>query len=327
MAGWRLYCPKCSWEGRGEEYYHKCPRCGSPLEIRGEIPRPKEPLLGEGETPLVEIGRVMYKLEYVSPTGSFKDRGASLSVYLASLLDYKCTVEDSSGNTGLAVAAYAARLGLKARIHAPRTIALGKARLIRRLGAELVLHESREEAARAAERDAGNCYYVSHAYSPIFIKGVESIAAELMGVAVGSTIFVPASSGTLLLGIHRGLKTLGVRRQVRIVAVQSPQAASIEGLVPTLYKTEEREAPLLDALVYRNPPRRDQMAEAADALVVVGERETLLAIDKLYRKGLIVEPSSATVQAALDNIEDNLGRPVLILTGSGLKYVEPSQNH
>ncbi len=308
MGSWSLYCPRCGWEGAPEEYHPFCPRCGGPLELRGTLPRPPRPVLGEGSTPLVGRGRASFKLEYLNPTGSFKDRGSSLSVWLAERLGYRCVVEDSSGNTGVSVAAYASALGLRAVIHAPASIARGKLALLRLLGAEVAVHASREEAARAAE-SAGKCFYVAHAYSPIFIEGVSSIGSELEGA---ETILVPVSSGTLLLGLRRRMP------DARIIAVQSPLADSLAGRVPVLARVGGESGRLLDALVLRDPPRLREMAEAADGVVVVGDEAVLPALRRLARLGFIVEPSSATVMAAWEA----LGKPpaTLVLTGSGLKY-------
>nr|MEB3851975.1 pyridoxal-phosphate dependent enzyme [Desulfurococcales archaeon] len=181
----RLYCPRCGYRLPPGAYAHRCPRCGSPLELEGRLEAPR--ILGEGRTPVVEVprrgARVAFKLEYLNPTGSFKDRGAAASLHYARLLGYECVVEDSSGNAGIAAAAYAARLGLRARVHTYRGAGRGKKALIRALGAELVEWPARGDAARAAEGEAagGGCFYVAHSWSPIFVEGISSIAGELSG--------------------------------------------------------------------------------------------------------------------------------------------------
>ncbi len=312
---WHLYCPRCGWEGGGEEYQPYCPRCGGPLELKGAIPRPPKPILGEGGTPLVKgLNGSLYKLEYMNPTGSFKDRGSSLSVWLASKLDYSCVVEDSSGNTGLSVAAYAGRLGIKARLHIPASSPPGKIRIARFMGAEVVVHRTREEATHGARRDSRKCFYVAHAYSPIFLEGVSSLADEIN--PQGRRIIVPVSSGTLLLGLYRGFLRRGIR--VELVAVQSPYAASLAGKAKIVIRRGER-GDLLDALVLRDPPRINEMSRIVRIVVVVGDEYAIKAWRVLARHGFIVEPSSATVYVA----DEALGwNSILILTGSGLKYHE-----
>src|SRR2546422_555234 len=86
------------------------------------------PDLRGGATPLVWIDRwaarhgldrVAVKLESANPTGSFKDRGTTVVVSHARALGVDRLVEDSSGNAGASVAAYAARAGLPATIYVP----------------------------------------------------------------------------------------------------------------------------------------------------------------------------------------------------------------
>ena len=79
--------------------------------------------LGEGNTPLVWVNifgkDIAFKLEYINPTGSFKDRGTSLLVSFLKSRGITAAIEDSSGNAGASFAAYAARAGIKARVYIP----------------------------------------------------------------------------------------------------------------------------------------------------------------------------------------------------------------
>ncbi len=329
-GGWRLYCPRCGFRGGEGEYYPWCPRCGGPLEVEGEPPGARR-LLGEGGTPLVEADGFRAKLEYLNPTGSFKDRGASYSLQVARGLGYECSVVDSSGNTGVAVAAYSGRLGMRARVYVPRGAGEGKKRLIRLLGAELVEAPSREEAARLARGEAGRCFHVAHQTNPFFVEGMKSLGRELADYAEGSDIIVPVSSGSLLLGIHRGLREEGVRRY-RLIAVQNVEAASLRGRVRLLAETGGPRGSLMDALVVKRPARLEEIAEAVNStgggLVVVGDEAVERALRSLLSMGFIVEPSSASVYAALEALRARglVGEePILVLTGSGLKYVSALQ--
>ena len=317
-----LICPKCGYRTTG--YHYKCPVCGSPMELKGTIERQR--ILGEGETPLVEDEyngyKVYFKLDYLNPTGSFKDRGTAASILYAVKRGYRCVVEDSSGNTGISVAAYASHMGLEPVIIVPRKAAAGKKALISRLGAKLIEEDTREDAARRAEELAAECFYVAHAWSPIFIEGTSTIASELPRDLRDSPIFVPVSSGTLLLGLYRGLSMLGAKP--RLYAVQSPLAASLAGLVePTAVLGASGD--MLDALVYRNPPRISEMVEAVagGGLYIVGWEYAGRAYEWLYRRGYIVEPSSAVAFAAFMHAVDKgvVDGGVVVLTGSGLKYM------
>ncbi len=324
-SGWRLYCPRCGFRSGEEEYYPWCPRCGGPLELEGEPPRTAR-ILGEGSTPLVEGDGFSAKLEYLNPTGSFKDRGVSLSLQAARILGYSCSVVDSSGNTGVSVAAYSGRLGLRARVFVPRGAGEGKKRLIRLLGADLVEASDRDEASRLARSEASSCFHVAHQTNPFFLEGMKELGREIADAAEGSDIIVPVSSGSLLLGIARGLREEGVRGY-RLIAVQNVEAASLRGRVKLLSEIGGPRGRLMDALVVRSPARLEEIADAVEStgggLVVVGDEAVAPALRELLSQGFIVEPSSAAVYAAYKSLKERgmlRGEPILVLTGSGLKY-------
>ena len=139
MAGFQFQCPRCRNAMAAAASILACSSCGGPLVVeyerttnsdwRSVRAEPEMPLplmrpgdlvtLGEGDTPVVRLPAVQRalgldtvwgKLELVNPTGSFKDRGAA--VMLSALVENGVgeLVEDSSGNAGAAVAAYAAPL-------------------------------------------------------------------------------------------------------------------------------------------------------------------------------------------------------------------------
>ena len=88
--------------------------------------------LGEGFTPLIEsrfAGRpVQLKLDYLCPSGSYKDRGSA--VLLSKLKEWGVSriIEDSSGNAGASIAAYAALAGIEADIYVPASASAGSRR-------------------------------------------------------------------------------------------------------------------------------------------------------------------------------------------------------
>ncbi|WP_020221813.1 pyridoxal-phosphate dependent enzyme, partial [Halarchaeum acidiphilum] len=96
--------------------------------------------LGEGFTPLAVADGwdAQFKLDYVFPSGSYKDRGATVMLSRAAELGVERVVEDSSGNAGAAVAQYAARAGIDAEIYVPASAKSSKLRAIERAGATAV---------------------------------------------------------------------------------------------------------------------------------------------------------------------------------------------
>jgi threonine synthase len=201
--------------------------------------------MGEGLTPLVplESGRsdVLVKVDYAMPTLSFKDRGAAVIVAAAAAAGAKALVQDSSGNAGASVAAYAARAGLACDIYVPSSTSPRKVAQIEAYGARAVLVPgSREDTAAAAlaaaEKGAsdGSAMYASHVYNPLFYQGTKTYVYEIwesLGGRLPDTLYLPLGNGTLVLGAYHALKDLErlglITRYPRVVAVQAEGCAPV----------------------------------------------------------------------------------------------------
>jgi len=120
--------------------------------FEGFLPVERRVSLGEGWTPLVDAPGwdCAFKLDYTFPTGSFKDRGAATTLSRAAELGIERVLEDSSGNAGAAIATYAARAGIDARIYVPASAKASKLGAIERAGAEVERVEGSREAVTEA---------------------------------------------------------------------------------------------------------------------------------------------------------------------------------
>jgi len=180
------------------------------------LPVSQQVTLGEGFTPLVGSTEwdAQFKLEYVFPTGSFKDRGATTTLSRAIELGVDTVVEDSSGNAGAAIATYAARAGMDAEIYVPAELPQSKLMAIQRAGARPVRVEGDREdvgAACAEAVDDGDGWYASHAWNPAFLAGTMTFAFEVAAQRdwnAPDAVVIPTGHGTLLLGAYRGFRAL-----------------------------------------------------------------------------------------------------------------------
>lgn len=334
----RVVCARCGYERKGDEL--RCPRCGGPFTVEVDFPyrekiRENFPYiskwvsLGEGNTPLVEVEGVKFKLEFLNPTGSFKDRGSAALISALAARGVKRISEDSSGNAGASIAAYGALAGMEVEIYVPETARGGKLRQIEAYGAKVVrVPGTREDVAKAAEN--ANAYYASHVWRPEFRDGIRTLAYELvrdLGRAPGE-VYLPTSAGTLLLGVYSGFKHLldsGVIDEMpKLVAVQTeqvrPLCAAVKG---ERYEPPAKVTSVADALISTNPPLLPEMVrvvrEYGDC-VWVTESEIEAAWRWLARRGLLAEPSSAVALAGY--WKRGGGRDsVVVLTGSGLKTI------
>lgn len=295
--------------------------------------------LGEGNTPLLSakvFGRQVYfKCEYANPSGSFKDRGSATLVSFLRSRGVTEAVEDSSGNAGASFAAYAARVGIKARVYIPESASGPKREQIAMYGAEVMpVPGPRSNASEAVRKAAeAGAVYASHAFLPFNLPGYATCAYEIveqLGVSPGSVI-VPAGQGGLLLGMGRGFQAmLAGKRIAKMPALVGLQAAACAplaalfsmGLAGLNFVTEG--ATLAEGVRVRTPLRAGAVIETVRAsgghFMSVAEAHILPGRDALARLGFYVEPTSALVWRALEEALPGLPDPVVaILTGSGYK--------
>src|SRR5438094_959894 len=137
-------------------------------------------------------------MEGISPTGSFKDRGAATAITTARAAGARTVIEDSSGNAGTAIAAYAAAAGLRARIFAPDDIVAAKARAIEVLGAELIkVSGPRSAVTAAAVAAATDAYDAGHARDDAFVEGTEAIERAWRQAASQGLLMEPTSAAAI----------------------------------------------------------------------------------------------------------------------------------
>lgn len=297
--------------------------------------------LGEGFTPLTEAAvygrRVLFKQDHLCPSGSFKDRGATALASKAKELGIARMVEDSSGNAGCALAAYAARAGIDCEIYVPAGASGAKLAQIRAYGA--VLHTvpgPRENAGVAALKAAQTAYYASHSCNPFFFQGTKTVAYEIceqLGWRAPDTLVTPVGNGTLLLGAYIGFADLMnagiIGRLPRLVAVQAAQCAPLY----RAFREVREEIPFTakvptaaEGIAVANPVRARQIVEAVKTtggeILAAGEEEIAAAWRDAGRLGFYIEPTAAAVIAGLKQYIPTTGRDeviVAVLTGHGLK--------
>jgi threonine synthase len=295
--------------------------------------------LGEGDTPLlshrISSREIFFKCEHLNPTGSFKDRGSAVLVSALFAAGIEEAVEDSSGNAGASLAAYAARAGIQVRIYVPESASGPKLSQIGAFGAQVVqIPGPRSATTEAVQRDAvGGSVYASHAYLPHGIAGIATIAFEIVEQLKGSpgTVITPVGHGTLLLGLHRGFQALQsagvIDRFPALVGVQAsacaPLWAAYSDSASGLHTASEG-VTVAEGVRIIQPLRGDAILQAiresGGTMIAVDEEKILKGRDALARIGLYVEPTSALVISALEDVLETCPDPiVLILTGSGYK--------
>jgi threonine synthase len=309
-----------------------------------EVPDPIT--MGEGLTPLISRSwrgaPALFKLEWFSPTGSFKDRGASVMISILRAQGVTRVLEDSSGNGGAAIAAYAAAGGLKAKILVPASTPQAKTAQMRAYGAEIeLIPGTRQDASDAAVRQAATIFYAGHNWQPFFLQGTKTLAYELwedLDFRAPDNIIIPTGAGSNILGCDIGFGELLRHGEItslpRLFAAQPENCAPLHASflagsddpVPVQVRPTIAEG----ASIARPVRAREVLAairRSGGATVAVSEAEIEQALFELARIGLYAEPTSALAAAAFTQLmERGLVRPsetnVLVLTGSGLKATQ-----
>ncbi|MBI3042851.1 MAG: threonine synthase [Betaproteobacteria bacterium] len=302
--------------------------------------------LGEGWTPLVTADwdgvPVGMKLDFMMPTGSFKDRGMTVMVSYLRSRGISSVLEDSSGNAGASLSAYCAAADMRCRILVPETASPPKIAQIAACGADVVtIGGSRQDVAEAALAMSREIFYASHNWQPFFAEGTKTLAYEVweqLGFRAPDNVVMPVGYGANVLGCDRGFSELLCNGEIaclpRLFGVQAANCApyhaafraGVEHYVPVPVS-----ATIAEGIASSKPTRMREVLAPVRAsggeIVAVTEDEIVRALGALARKGFYVEPTSAAAAAGLSQL---IARgairkgetTVLVLTGSGLKASE-----
>ena len=379
-----LQCSGCGREYSHHEIHTFCPDCQSPLLARYDLKRayafvdrdqisrrkkgmwrwnellpvldPENQIfLGEGDTSLLPLPRLQKALglshlfvkdESSNPTGSFKARGLAAAVSKAKELGVEKVIIPTAGNAGGAMAAYAARAGLKAHIFMPKDTPYANIEESRMAGAEVVLVDGliSDAAGMAGEKARTEGWFdVSTFKEPYRVEGKKVMGFELAEAfkwELPDVIVYPTGGGTGLVGMWKAfdeLEALGwlsSTRRPRMVSVQA------DGCAPVVRAFEKRAAfcdfwidartiasglrvpkSFADHLILSNIYQSDGTAIAVSDQAII-ESQKLLA----RMEGIFAAPEGAATLAALKElIQQRWIQPderiVLFNTGSGLKYL------
>lgn len=381
-----LECARCGNRFEAGKIYNLCP-CGSPLLVRYQLSRDsgaklRESLtygphnlwryrevlpvtkdssivsLGEGFTPLLHADRLggklglanlYFKNEAVNPTGSFKDRGMALAVSMARELGITKLAAPSAGNAAGALAAYAAKAGMKATVFMPESTPLANRLECSLAGAEVVLVAgSIKDCGRVLrERTASEGYFdVSTLREPYRVEGKKTMAYEIyeqLGGHLPDAMIYPTGGGTGLIGMWKAFAEMA---ELGWIGDERPQMFSVQatGCAPMVRafeskseKAEEWRDPATVASGLRVPSAIGDflilraLYESRGAALAVEDAAMLEAVRELAEtEGLITSPEGGATLAAVKRLlEDGVLKGsesiVLFLTATGYKYLEVLQ--
>ncbi len=380
-----LQCSDCATIYDPDKIQTFCPICQAPLlaiydieairahvdrdEIRqrargmwrwGELLPVKDPdnivTLGEGDAPLLRVPRVggalgltnLYvKDEGMNPTGSFKARGLAAAISKAKELGVEKVIIPTAGNAGGAMAAYAARAGLRAHIFMPKDTPIANVEESRIAGASVTLIDGLiSEAAGMAgvkAREEG-WFDVSTFKEPYRTEGKKVMGYELADYfnwELPDVIIYPTGGGTGLVGMWKAFQELedlgwlNKTQRPRMVAVQADGCAPVikafhSGAefcdfwigAKTMASGLRVPKSFADRLILHDLRESHGTAVAVSDEAIHNAQERLAASE-----GIFSAPEGAATLAALEVLVEQgwiqaHERVVLFNTGTGLKYIK-----
>ena len=305
--------------------------------------------LREGNTPLYDLPRcaktagidwLLAKHQGMNPTGSFKDTGMTTALSVAIERGFEWVACASTGNTSAAMAAYAARAGLRSIVFIPEgKIAWGKLSQSMDYGALTIQLKTDFDGCVKILGELVRQFpiYLLNSVNPYRLEGQKTPAFEMveqMDWQVPEHIIVPggnlANSAALGKGFSEMLQLGLIARRPKISVIQAEGANPLyrwfvdENRVMRPVTAETRAT----AIRIGNPASWRKAAAVIDDLggwcEQVSEQEIALAKAEIGAEGVGCEPASAVTLAGLRKLVA-LGkvtreeRTVLVLTGHTLK--------
>ena len=377
--GYRLVCEDCGQEHDTTSYRLHCESCGGLFDAQysgGNTTEPRgrsgargtakylatlpitDPAnlvsMGEGDTPVIPLPRVAQllgvshvdgKLEYLNPTGSFKDRGNAVQVSVLKETGVTEVADVTGGNGGHSFAAYCARAGITYHgFPVKEGESHRKVQAIAFHGTKMHgVDGSRAVAIDEARRFAEDASILQKKYglNIYFIEGQKTMAYEIGDGLdyLPDHIIVPIGMGSILLGLWRGFKEMvadgRITHMPRLYGVQTeetqPIVAAYEGRKWTPYFGDATSS--ASGIGVKSPPRMSSLVtaftESGGRPVTVSETSLRSWQKRLAElEGLFIEPTSAIVLGALENLKEQdyikAHETVLLpFTGFGMKEPIP----
>ena len=311
--------------------------------------------LGEGWTPMLPLSAVgaalgcrnlLAKDEGRNPSGTFKDRGASVAVTRHRELGVETIVHNSSGNAGGSMAIYAARAGIRCVNLLPDDVLPASLAQSVIAGADTRILNGPWQASggMVADAAAGHGWFnIGTLKEPYRVEGKKTMGyeiAEQLGWSLPDAVVYPTGGGLGAIAIYKAFREMQALGWVAPGPLPTLIATQYEGCAPIVRAFDDgadaadlwTDLDVLPGGLKSTRPPGDKavlklVRETGGTAVAVSTKESLEATARLGRaEGLFVCPESATTLIGLERALDagvvpHDARIVLLMTGSGLKSV------
>ncbi len=291
-------------------------------ECIGKTPLVKMERLAEGE------GIILAKMEMFNPGGSVKDRIGLAMIEEAEkagkLNKDSVIVEPTSGNTGIALAWVCAAKGYRLILTMPETMSLERRKLLKALGAELVLTEGLKGMKGAIDKAKEISAESVHNYMPQQFQNPANpavhratTAEEILEDTDGKVDYVLSGVGTggTITGIGERLKKHNPK--VQIIALEPENSPVLSGGQPGMHKIQGIGAGFVPEVLN---------LDIIDEIILVTDEQAMLGARLLTtREGVLGGISSGAAIYAANEVSkrpEAAGKNiVVILPDTGERYL------
>ncbi|WP_066164424.1 cysteine synthase A [Aliarcobacter cryaerophilus] len=288
-----------------------------------------------GNTPLVKLkkassngAKVLGKCEFLNPTHSVKDRiGFNMinEALIDGLINKDTTIiEPTSGNTGIALASVCAAKGIKLILTMPSSMSLERRRLLKALGAKLVLTEPEKGMKGAVEKAIELSKTIDNSFIPQQFQNKSNpeihritTAQEILKDTDGKIDFLVAAIGTggSITGIGEVLKQYN--SNIKVIAVEPIASPVLSGGNPGAHKIQGIGAGFIPDVLN---------TKIYDEIITVSNEDAIATSRNLAKEeGLLVGISAganAFVASLIANRPENKDKTIVtILCDTGERYL------
>lgn len=269
--------------------------------------------------PLNDINRpdIFLKLECNQFGNSFKARG--VCNFLNNTNQPKGLVTFTTGNHGIAVAAIAKEMGIKAIIISTNKLSEYKKALIESYGATVKQIDNHNldtatEFAKLIAVEMGFCFVPLYD-NEFLLEGYCQISHEIINDFEGAlSIYFPVGSASLLFANSKAIRL--INGDIKVIAVEPKIYQRLNG--DSCYGIPSKS--IADSLsIDRLPTSNSAVTKFIDKIIVIEESEIIDAMRLIYQHfNLITEPGGAITLAAAFKTDEDSTKKIAVITGKNI---------
>ncbi|MFH1588877.1 MAG: cysteine synthase family protein [Candidatus Diapherotrites archaeon] len=276
-----------------------------------------------GNTPLIKIGKIHAKAEFLNPSGSIKDRMAwfmaKKAIQRNELKKGSKIIEATTGNTGISFAMISAIKGFDFIAVLPEFVSKERIQLIQAFGGKTVLTPKKENIQGTINKfnelknKFPNAWFPKQFENPNNFLAQKQIGKELLNQLKKIDVFVAGiGSGGTIIGVAKALKQ--ANSKTKIIGIEPTESAIMNGKKPGLHGIQGIGEGFIPKIVKEN-------IDLIDEVIEVKTSEAVNESNKLTKQGLFVGISSGANYLVAKKLSKKFKTVTTVLPDRGERYL------